>query len=192
MPTKLERLLESIDPQRTLDETSARVDRAVNSFGLARARISDWDDFTATMGRFVRHVENTVLRLSPDFQASPQIDWGLCRKMLEVEFGHNGPIAAFEMARTGVEGGLYAVLQAVAKRIVSEYGAQEIAARVGEYWGGLTTDEKLAAAGEYLGKYAHLLPPDAVDGGAAGLWPHFPQVLQQHPHLLQRLRRLPR
>ena len=32
MPTKLERLLESIDPERTLNDVSRRADQAVNSF----------------------------------------------------------------------------------------------------------------------------------------------------------------
>jgi hypothetical protein len=40
--------------------------------------------------------------------------------------------------------------------------------------------------------YVYLLPQDVVAGGPAGLWPHFPRVLEQHPHLLRRLRRLPR
>jgi hypothetical protein len=191
MSTKLDRLLESLAPQRTLDETSARVDQAVNSFGLRGARVETWTDFTACLGAFYRHVENHVLRLG-SFQASPEIDWGRAQRVLVAAYGASGPRLACELARTGAEGGLYAVLRKVAEQMVQDYGAHEVAARVGRFWQELTTDEKLAAAGEYLSKYGYLLPQDVVAGGAAGLWPHFPRVLEQHPHLLRRLRRLPR
>ena len=40
MTTRLDRLLESIDPSRTIDQVSADVDRAVNSFTMQAEQLS--------------------------------------------------------------------------------------------------------------------------------------------------------
>lgn len=188
MLTKLERLLADIAPERTLDTVAARADAAVNSSSFPSARSESWDGFVACLGHFFRHIENSVLRLGSDFEVDPQFDWGRCRQLLVEAFGSNGEQAAFEMARSGAEGGLYAVVRAVAEGMVNQYANNEIRARVSEYWNKLTVDEQLAAPHEYLAMYGHLLPTELTEGSAARIRGGFPKVLQQHPHLLSRLR----
>lgn len=58
---------------------------------------------------------------SPD----PDIDWGRCITHLLKIYGENGEKAAFEMVRTGVEGGIYAVLKRLAKQMAKEYARNE-------------------------------------------------------------------
>lgn len=188
MLTKLERLLSDIAPERTLDTVAARADAAVNSFSFPSARSESWDGFMACLGRFFRHIENGVLRLRSDFEIDPQFDWGRCRQLLVEAFGPNGEKAAFDMARSGAEGGLYAVLKSVASKMIEQYANNEIRARVAEYWNNLSVDEQLAAPDEYLKTYGHLLPTDLTEGSAARIRGSFPKVLQQHPHMLSRLR----
>ena len=192
MKTKLDRLLESIDPTRTLDQVSARVDEALNSFRVKSGIIEDWEGFRTVLTEFFRHVENVVLRIRPPFFPNPDFDWGRCCKLLLKEYGANGEKAAFEMARTGTEQGLYGVLKTVARRMVDDYAGNEIAARVSKFWETLSTDEKLAVSQEYLDKYGHLLPSELTSGSAARIRVNFPRVLEEHTSIVKNLRNIGR
>jgi len=192
MITRLDRLLESIDPARTLDQVSARVDVAFNLFRVKSGIIEDWGEFKKVLTEFYRHVENTILRIRPSFSGDPDIDWGRCCRLLMKEYGANGEKAAFEMVRAGTEQGLYGVLKAVAKKLIDEYAGNEIAARIISFWAALSTDEKLAASQEYLDKYGHLLPHELTSGSAARIRANFPKVLEEHPRIVKRLRNIGR
>lgn len=76
MITNLDQLLESIDPDRTLDRVSAQVDEALNSFRVKSGIIEDWQGFRAVLAKFFRHVENVVLQIRPSFSGDPDFDWG--------------------------------------------------------------------------------------------------------------------
>lgn len=192
MSTKLERLLDSIDPAQTLAEVDARVDEAFNSYPVCAARITEWEEFRACLVRFLHHIEARVLWLRTSPPVSLEFDWGRCTALLHVIYGRNGEKAAFELARTGAEDGLYGVLKALARQIARQYASNEIRGRIGIYWDGLTTDEQLAAASEYLGKFGHLLSAELIEGSAARVRANLPAVLEEHPRLLQRTRRVGR
>ena len=192
MKTKLDRLLESIDPARTLDQVSARVDEALSSFQVKSGIIEDWEEFRTVLTKLYRHVENVVLRIQPSRLLDPDIDWGRCCQLLLKEYGANGEKAAFEMVRTGTEQGLYGVLKAVARQMINEYAGNEISARISNFWGKLSTDEKLAASQEYLDKYGHLLPDELTSGSAARVRANFIRVLEEHPRTMKRLRSIGR
>jgi len=112
--TKLDRLLETIDPARTLEQVSARVDEAINSFRVKSGVIKEWQEFEDLLTAFFRHVENSILGIRVSNSGYAHIDWGRCCRLLKKEYGPNGEKAAFEIVRTGVEGGLYGILKAVA------------------------------------------------------------------------------
>ena len=105
MQTKLDKLLESIDPVRTLDEVSARVDEAINSFYAGPGVIRQWEEFQLILAKFFCHIENIVLRIHPPRSIDPNFDWGRCYRLLITEYGTSGEKAAFEMVRTGAEAG---------------------------------------------------------------------------------------
>lgn len=192
MPTKLDSLLESIDPSRTLDEVSADVDRAVNSFAAGRGAIEDWGEYERFLAGFLRHLERAVLRMNPGGPDSPEIYWTRCSNILRKEFGPSGHKTAFEMVRTGKGGGLYRILKTIAEKMTETYAQNEISARVNDYLNGLSVDEQIAAADEYLGKYGHLLPAEFTGGNAARLKAHFREILKEHPKTIQRMRRIGR
>ncbi len=192
MITELDRLLESIDPSRTLDQVSTRVDDALNSFRVQSGIIKDWQGFRTVLAEFFRHIENGVLRIRPSFSGDPDIDWGRCCNLLRREYGANGEKAAFEMVRTGAEGGLFSVLRAVTSRMLEDYAGNEIAAKISNFWGSLSTDEQLAASQEYLDKYGHLLPSELTSGSAARIRANFIKVLEEHPRIMRRLRNIGR
>jgi hypothetical protein len=192
MKTKLDRLLESIDPARTLDQVSSRADEAVNSFRVQSGIIKDWEGFRTVLTEFYRHVENVILRIRSFRSPNPDIDWGCCYQLLIKEYGPNGEKASFELARTGSEQGLYGVLKAIARRMIDDYAGNEIAARISNFWESLSIDEKLAVSKEYLDKYGHLLPSELTSGSAARVRANFLKVLEQHPSIMKRLRKIGR
>jgi len=152
--------------------------------------IDDWEDFRAVMAGFYCHVENVILRIRPSRSPYPDIDWGRCSRLLIKEYGTNGEKAAFEMVRTGTEGGLYGVLKAVARRMIDDYARNEIAAKIADFWEVLSIDEKLAVSEEYLNKYGHLLPSEHTEGSAARVRTNFLKVLKEHPPTVRRLRNI--
>jgi len=193
MDTGMERLLQSIVPERTLEEVDRRVDEALNTFA-SPSQLTNWDAFRRCLVQFLSHVAGHLLRL-PGRRAphmGVDFEWGRCCQVLMGLYGGNGEKAAFEMARTGNQGGLKAVLRRFARGRAEELAKNEVAAKVGAYWKGLSTTEKLGAADEYLGKFGHLLPSELTERSAARIRANLPRVLQEHPKLLQRLQRVGR
>jgi hypothetical protein len=190
--TRLDKLLESIDPAVTLDQVSTPIDEALNSFNMASGMIQRWDEFKGVLTRFSWHVQSEVLRIRLSRSPDPDMDWGRCCELLLKEYGVNGEKAAFEIARTGMEGGLYQVLKALATRMIEEYASREISAKISHFWHGLSPEEQLASAEEYLQKYGHLLPSELTEGSAARIKAEFIKVLEEHPRMINRLRGIAR
>jgi len=192
MTTKQDQLLQDINPGRTLDQTARRADEAINSFSVESTRVSDWDEFRAILVRFYDHVEACILQVGTMPQADLDFTWGHCLGILTKAFDRNGHKCAFELARTGNEGGLYAVLKGMARQLAEGHADNEISARICQYWNGLTVEEKMSAPDEYLRKYGHLLPSEFTEGFAGRIRANFQEVLRQHPRLMRRLGRIGR
>lgn len=184
----LDQLLASIDPEIVAEETSARADIAVNSFPMNQGLITQWEDFKDIMSRFAAHMDSQVLRLYTPREVDFDHDWGYACRMLMKLYGRNGEKTAFELARTGNEGGLYKVLKNLAQQILEEYTHNEIKAKINYFWNRLSTDEKFAAIDEYLSNYGHLLPSELTEGSTARIKDNFPKVLEEHSQLMQRLK----
>jgi len=192
MSTKLDRLLESIDPSRTLDRVSADVDRAVNSFTIRRTTIEDWNEYEKFLADFCQYVETTVLKIGTSVPEYQEFYWSRCVNIINNEFGPSGIKTAFEMVRTGKEGGLYRILKIIADQMAEKYAQNEISARISDYWNRLSIDEQIAATDEYLSKFGDLLPTEFTDGSAARLKVHFTKVLNEHPKMIRCMRQIGR
>ena len=193
MNSGLKKLLDNIHPRRTLDQTAGRADEAINTFSAGPSQITDWDAFRRCVVRFAKHVDSKILRIRriPDMELD--YAWGHYSKVLREAYGgSSGEKAAFEMVRTGAEGGLYGVLRRFAEVQAGQYAQNEIAARISRFWGGLSASEMLKAVDEYLVEYGHLLPSELTESGAARVKMNFPQVLAEHPRTMQRLSRIGR
>ena len=189
----LKELLDSIHPRRTLDQTAGRADEAINTFSAGSSQITDWDEFRRCVIRFAKHVDSKILCIHrmPDMELD--YAWGHYSKVLQEAYGRSsGEMAAFEMARTGNEGGLYGVLRKFAKTQAEQYAQNEIQGRISRFWIGLSATQKLKAADEYLAEYGHLLPSELTESGAARVKMNFPKVLAEHPRMMQRLGRIGR
>lgn len=125
--------------------------------------------------------------VEPDFPPSVY-DWKKCVRILQREYGHQGEKFAFEMASTGIAGGLYEVMKKVAHHLTHDFSQNEISARVNFFWNDLSIDEKFAVIDEYAKKFGKFLPRFYVEGGAVFLMMNFTKVLEEHPSMIQRLR----
>ena len=63
MKTTLDRLLESIGPEKTIEQTYNRANEAIISFDVGEDRIENWQQFKCCMARFLKHLDEKVLRL---------------------------------------------------------------------------------------------------------------------------------
>ena len=192
MATKLEKLLESIDPSRTFDKVFADVDRAVNSFHRRQASIDDFDEYRNCLASFCRHVEMEVLKYGSGVPYNKEFYWTRCSKILNDKFGPDGWKNAFDMVRTGKGGGLYRILKLIAEKMAENYAQNEISAHISDYLNNLTIDEKLAAVDEYVSKYGHLLPPEFTEVNAVRIKAHFQKILKEHPKTIRRMRQIGR
>ena len=189
MTTKLDALLSSLNSNTTITETFNRANLAIDTFIWGKIQITDWDEFISCMARFHYHVQDYVLRLRQKMPLSEVYEWPRCARVLRNIYGPNGEKAGFELARTGNEGGLNAVLRAIAMHMAEQYSKTEISARVIAYWNSLSVAEQLAAPSEYITKYSKYLPSEMTESSAARIRANFPKLLEHHPHMIHDLNR---
>lgn len=192
MKTQLDRLLDSIHPDRTTVAISRSINEALNRFRSRNVAITDWEAYRRHLVDFHQHVEQHILGLRQPHSGGFEFDWGRCMQVLRGIYGPSGFKAAFEIARTGNEGGLNGVLRKIAEAMAEGYAHNGIAGRVHTFWNGLSASEKIAAGQEYLAKFGHLLPSELAEGGGARILADLPKVLQEHPRIIERLSRVGR
>ena len=183
-------LLRDIDPCNNFDQLSARANQAIDSFRLESGIVDKWDKFIDIMAEFYCHVDCRVLNTIAVRKSNYDYDWDRCISLLKKQFGPQGDKAAFEIAKTGVEGGVYGLLKTIAGLMIDDYAEREISARVGVFWSELTVDQQIASPQEYIEKHERFISPELKEGGAVRIRANFRKVLEEHPRLIRRLRRL--
>ena len=186
MQTKLDKLLAFISPEKTIVETYNRANEAVNTFGINTAQIKEWDRFRYCMAEFLRNLDCCILRVRGPVEDSRDYYWLRCAQVLLRVYGPSGEKAAFEMARTGNEGGLYSVVKAVATHRADEYSENEIAAKVNAYLDSLSVDEQFDAFSDYISKFGYLLASEITEENDVRIRANFRKVLEKHPRLVLR------
>ena len=188
MPTKLDHLLDSIHPAKTIDAVARRADRVLAGFPLP-AMVGSPDALMDMLVFLHRRCFEELFWLSGVFpEASPAFEQSMCREVLTEAFGPSGFRTAADMAITGAEGALLRVAREFVGVLASRFTKNEIAAKVNCYWNGLTTEEKLAAPEEYLEKYRRVIPA----GYEWNIRIYFRDWLLKHPMMIQRLERIGR
>ena len=188
MTTTLDRLLESISPEKTIEQTYNRANEAIVSFDFDKAKVESWEEFKYCMAKFLKHLDERVLKLKTPLDVPLTKYWPYCIRPLLKIYGGNGDITAFMIANTGNEGGLYAVLKAFAMYKAEEYSRNEIKAKINVCWQELSPREWLQASEEYVSKYGDIIPSELSEKSAPLIRGHFWKVLEKHPFIVQRLR----
>jgi hypothetical protein len=188
--TKLEILLKKIDPEKTIQPIFQDMDRSINTLKLEKAAVNTREEFETCLANFIYHSDK--YSLGRKMQVNKEFDYHRCKQFLIDEYGPNGVNIAFEIAQTGVDGGLYAVLKAIAARLANYFARNVIRYEVHEYCKNMTVDERMAAAKEYREKYGHIIPAKFTENGIGYLTALLPQILEEHPAMLQRMKRVGR
>jgi len=183
MATKLQKLLVSIEPERISQQTLNRTFKAINSF-LDPVEISSWESFKYYMLIFLEYLDENAQLFEPVyiFVGNP---WDRCDRLFTHIYGNNGQEVAFDIARTGKDGGLDAVTKAVALHLVDEYTKNEITARIDCYWQSLSLEQRVRASSEYISKYGHLFRTDFKGENTVHILANFPKVLEKHSRMFK-------
>ena len=188
MSTRLEDLIESIDPSRTIDRVSAAVDDAFNSFRNDDP-ITTFDEYCEYMSKYVQHIEQIVLGFRSNDSYDKEFFWTRYSNLVNSGSDPEAWKWNYEKITTGQDGGIYKILKDVAAKILEDRSKREISARIWNLWNSLTDDEKLDTVDEFVDLLGHLLPTKYTGGNAAYLKMNFPRVLESYPQLLMELRR---
>ncbi len=186
----LDSLLALIDPVNSIYETERRVDDAMNSFNASSGSISDMDSFEDLLGIFYWHVESYILDVRNMVNPNPDYTKGVARNVITNIYGNGGMKTAFEIARTGVEGGLYQILKDFAKQRAQYYNNKGIGIRVNGFLNNLSFDEQLEIVVEYKKRFGHVLPAEIMESSDAYVVTMLHNILENHPDLITRMRNL--
>ncbi len=187
MATKLEKLLEEIDPSGTIDKVERRISDALSGYHREQNTVDSWEEHKTCLAEMVQIGRNAVLNLPDDFSNDLEQNYHEAIHYLEREVGSIQ--AVYDIMKTGAEGGIYKILRTLARLMAEDYSQNEIKARVAAYWSRLSVDEKLAAPDEYVEKYQDILAQKTREE-TVRLKVAFWQVLEEHPRMLKRLREL--
>lgn len=188
MATKLEELMERIDPSHTIDRVSAAVDDAFNSF-RNNSPIKSFEDYQEYMSRFVGHIESVVLKFGSNVPFKKDFWLARYEDLVKNEQSPDAWKWNYEKILTGKDGGTYKLLKDVAAMILKDRSGREISARIWRFWESLTDGEKMETVDEFLRKFGHILPSEYTIGGGAYLKINFPRVLEKYFQLMMEIRR---
>ena len=180
--------LRQIDPSRTIDDIEKRANRAINSFDPDRGAASNIDKFQDCLCRFYVHLEHTLLGIRGNINRNTEMTRAhVCGELSEL-YGPSGHAIAFNIANTGVEEGLYGILKQLAMRVARKEIKNRIGVLVTEFLDQLSPGNMVRAEAEYLEKYGHLLPADALLADGSISVAGFREILMNHPYLLKHMR----
>lgn len=185
---KLDELLQKLDSRDFLRSEFNRADEAVRTFEIDETVITDWDKFRYCMAKFRWHLDYHLLNMNNRITFDPSYQWLRAIKLLNDVYGQNGEKAAFEIVRTGNEGGLYSILKEMATQQIVQYCRNRTSAFVGRFWDGLSVDEKIQAGRDYIDRYRDILPSELTERSGARILANLPNVLRKHPEMMHRLR----
>ena len=187
--TKLDRLLEGIDPSKTYDLTSRQAGEALARFPAGKGAMTDGREFRAYMARLYCHLNRALLGAEPPRRVNEKMEWFGCQKLLKRELGEGGDRAAFEIARTGNEGGLAGLTLLLAESLAEQTASDWVSNAICRYLSSLSPGERVDAPREYMAKHGRLLPSEMTEGSGARIIVSFAKTLEEHPRLIRKLRR---
>jgi hypothetical protein len=190
MPNNLTAFLKTIEPPNTFDKIARSIDQLVNTFRYTKSSIDDRNEFEDCLASFYCHLENGHFNSQRDVNRI--FDYDRCTTILVEAYGSNGEKIAFEMARTGVDGGIYSIYKLIAQKLTEQYAQNTIRALVSDYLNGMDAERWMKITELYKKDYSHLLPPEFKDKSVAFLCANLNNILEEHPRTVKRMRKIGR
>ena len=192
MSTNLKQFLASISPLKTLDDVDQKIDEVLGAFPFRAARVESATEFREVLVQAWRHFYGRLWGLDqPLPEINPELEWDWCQRLLNAMYGgHQGWRTALELTSSGVESGLYGVVKDFCYQAAKEYLDSGIGHGIHGLWDRLSYDERVTMVDEYLGEYGHLLPEEVKSRSRTDWILDFPEILREHPRMLQRAGRI--
>ena len=189
LSAELDDLLESLDPRRIGEDIELRLGAAAHEFCRAQpSRITQWPDFLDCVARGRHFMESRVIAAYGKVPMEYDMAVGRAVGILHDLYGENGEKYAFELARTGKEGGMFKVISDVAGALLGQWEETGIKARISQWWESLDVDDRLEVTRDYVRRYSNFWPSEMAEAGGVRLRVNFPKTLLQHARLLRQLR----
>lgn len=187
---KLDILLKKISPTMTIDKNDRFMDQATNRFRYGTSAVRNRKDFQVYFARFYCYLENISFKRNRNL--NEKFDFHRCIQVFRDTYGLKGEHVAFEIALTGVDGGIYSLMKLIAKKTSEKYSRNQIRAIVDKFLSHLSFDETLSVAGEYKRKFGRFLPFSYANGSVALLAANLQKILEEHPFMIKRMRQVVR
>ena len=181
-------LMEIFDSRDYVQSEYLRADDAIRTFKIDHTVITDWGTFRYCLAKFRWHLDYHLLNMTRQMGFDLEYQWARAVTILVEINGPNGEKTAFEIVRTGHEGGLYALLEKIASYQAMYYLRNKTSALVSRFWGNLSADKKIDAGRQYIVRYRHLVPPELAEGTGARVLCQLPKLLNKHPEMIHGLR----
>lgn len=162
---------------------------ALNSLDIDRAVTPSLEEFKDTVYLFYSSLISKPNGNSPaNLNNLGYHEKGGALMLLDEIYGENGSAIAFNMAKKGIDGGLYQVLRSVGSHYAQKTVKNRIWGAVVGFLGGFEYEELKTLSEEYIAKYGHILPSEMKEKGGYWLIKNFEYVLCQHPHIIKKFR----
>ena len=190
MPTKLEKLLEKIDPAKIIDPVENRIFKSIPKIYRDKNTVENFEEFKECLAEAAKVARNAAINVPLNAGDNIDINFGQALHYLKEEYPRDTVQTVFEIMQTGAEGGVFQILKIIARTMAEEITQNQIKAIVVEFWNSLSMEEKLSVPYEYIEKYKNILPKRIVEGDNVRMRGLFWETLAQHPKMLKRIRDL--
>ena len=182
MPTKLEKLLQDIDPSKTIDEIERNLDRGVMSYHRSKNMVYSYEECEECIADMAQHLFNIHFNQPKNYKNKGVFAEAF--NLLIKEYGSFQTI--YQIMTSGAEGGIYTILKTLARLMTEEYSHRRISSLVSDYLKTLSSNEIILAAEEYIKLNKHIIP--IGEKQRARITFYFDQTLLEYPFMIKKLR----
>lgn len=178
-------LLIALDEQTITEKVSARHDLARERYKVSSLTISSYPAFMRLITDYVTyHIRATGMGDMPSYAANSR---GMT--ILEFAFQSLGGIAgAYEVARTGLRGGIITILNTLVEVLKREDEQFYIAAQLRSYCNFLSFNDRVSLMEQYLNRFARNLPSGVSPRTALELAANYEEVIETHMAVIRNIR----
>lgn len=185
MRKELQSLLSAlIAGRRDLDRL---LDERFNAFAMPPASFTGTVvEFDSLLGAFY-----LALQFPPSANLSDSENWAASKALLLLrrDYETQTRIRCFDIARSGVEGGLPVLLRRLTRRIGDDLAQTRSLTLVNPYWRRTDPITLLGDGRDYVAEYGHLLPAEMLEDGGIVILDRFHKTLLHHSTLLADIRK---
>lgn len=184
---KLKRILEELDPSRTIDPIERQINHAFAKYTRSTNTVSSVDECHQVLSDLVWIGRNAAANTPNNPVDNSGINYSQAIGFLQNEIPDQTEWAVRDIMITGAEGGIRFIINVLAREMAMEYSRNLVMAKATEFWDGLTVDEQVNMPDHYLKLCGDILPKHIREEGKYHL-ARFWEVLMQHPQMVKQYR----